>query len=843
MAVPGLEDERRQQRALDERQHAVDPRRLFVADATLAQSRNPVQQVARAMRSAAQSLGTEMPRLVTRDQTSTTNQRSPWWTRPEQSSANLQEMQHHESVRRALATDSGGRMQPGEGRKRPNTALARTDEPSESRPYKRQSALDHLTAPATVPEAKTRPVSIGGVPRALLGPQVARAGGRAAVVVDNLQPQAYQPVATTPRCVATRSSTTAAIHHPQQPTTAATTIVPQPQGMMARRGPQYHLVEPFLTTATNTYQPLPTNRDDGRRAMPATIQPPQYDSTTAVSLPDVWTANPPPPRPPAGGSTTTTTTTSVLPITVAPPLQPNRPPMQHGGSLLLGTLTGGAVAGTEGPSPSQRHFRPQHIDTVPAATAAAGSMVQWLKDAQHTAAAAAQTTPRRHETSISGDSGGRLLAALEGPRRSDQHDHDQQQQRLGLGATTTNNPVDWRAVILNHTTSNDHSQPLAATTTTDGGTVQIVWPTRQHTTNQPAASGTTTAADSGSTLQQQVVTGRQTTPRTTTKPTEDSSTQARQDDTLGDRTTRQAMTSVPLPLPLPPASSSHGGDGGGLIVPVGSLRGTGSAVGTTQEANHHRVAVAEEAAPPLPLALRPPPALPHGILAASLSGAPIAQDATRDRIPIRDGGSEGRRGDSLLMPFASVDAATQQPSSTQRRLATHASSHVHNAAAGNNNASVALLSTLGFHPTMASSSPEQLWNRTVVNGLLSTAADASDVKHGLRWLLTTATKANCDHTRPQMPSVIDPVVLDAGRRSSHAVSLRATNLASVAARGTMADIAAAVHEGPSASTTLGSTSRPRTEGWQSRVAPTAFRDPGMRGPSDGAGQRVFSSAY
>jgi hypothetical protein len=98
------QDERRLERAQDERAHADDPRRLFVADATLEQSRNPVAQLARAARSAARSQGLPVPRIVQRDGVDDPTRSLPgrWWTRPDRASASLPELQHAQTVRRTL---------------------------------------------------------------------------------------------------------------------------------------------------------------------------------------------------------------------------------------------------------------------------------------------------------------------------------------------------------------------------------------------------------------------------------------------------------------------------------------------------------------------------------------------------------------------------------------------------------------------------------------------------------------------------------------------------------------------------------------------------------------------
>ena len=82
-----------------------------------------------------------------------------WWTVPGEASLTSR-LQQEDDIRQILTKDAGGALRPGEGHNHLNRALHRTEDPSESRPYKRRAVQDPLILfSATRTEPVTRPVS------------------------------------------------------------------------------------------------------------------------------------------------------------------------------------------------------------------------------------------------------------------------------------------------------------------------------------------------------------------------------------------------------------------------------------------------------------------------------------------------------------------------------------------------------------------------------------------------------------------------------------------------------------------------------------------------------------
>lgn len=189
-----------QLRAEEDRANTTHSQRLFLADATLQESRSTLSQLSRTRRSVADSQGVDAPRIVQYDGLDQPRRpaASPWWNRPEKYTASLPHLQQQQEVRRMVTENAGGTLHPGEGRKRSNEAQTRTDDPSEARPYKRQMQVTYLGLPATLEETATRPASAVGIPRIMITQPVVHSTGEQHSILPDAAGGAAEPVLAVP---------------------------------------------------------------------------------------------------------------------------------------------------------------------------------------------------------------------------------------------------------------------------------------------------------------------------------------------------------------------------------------------------------------------------------------------------------------------------------------------------------------------------------------------------------------------------------------------------------------------------------------------------------------------
>lgn len=146
-------NEWRQWRAKDDRNSALNEGRQFVDEVTLPYSRNPTVQAAHAMVPPpilAQDPGKKRKGLLVRSTQSFDTEGTP---RGPVSRLNVMGsydvLQVQRDLRHELVDGTGHKRDSGDVSRLVNPTWSRTEDPSESRPYKRQATLDYLTLPST----------------------------------------------------------------------------------------------------------------------------------------------------------------------------------------------------------------------------------------------------------------------------------------------------------------------------------------------------------------------------------------------------------------------------------------------------------------------------------------------------------------------------------------------------------------------------------------------------------------------------------------------------------------------------------------------------------------------